>query len=443
MKKKLIEELDSKATFLREKADDFFQKGKMIKGIKNLRKSAELYEKIATSMNDKEAWDLLVKVLVTLGKVFVDMGEYFHAAITQHRLAKIHLILGERDASADYYNVSAKFAIKGGEDEPGFIIHVTTMYCFIMYLKSEYAKAREFLKKILTMFDSESVKSTELYNILKTFFGSLTKRKMGKITIEESLVEHIGLSNEEWTIINHAVRLRKLLDGANVSFKIQEPSTEEGYLEGVPVTSIINMDIGNDDVIESITDAITITGISVEKSNDLAITEKFTIPSSIKFGGSLELKETFKSYYPGSNEIGPVKLELKIGEYLAEVHLDGITFEIHAQAVNIEINIEELGEPMIGKSFPLRIEVMNKSKGDANDLKIEITMPEDESIDMVRGTLMKKIFSLAAGESTYWEIMLRPNEEGTHELKAGIVFKDSERNTIGPVEKTIPLEIKL
>ena len=94
-------------------------------------------------------------------------------------------------------------------------------------------------------------------------------------------------------------------------------------------------------------------------------------------------------------------------------------------------------------SFPLRVEVSNDSRGSANNLEVNIVIPGDEPIQLVRGTLTKKVYSLAAGESTAWDIKLKPSEERTFNLKVLITFNDADGKAIGPIENTVPLEIKI
>jgi hypothetical protein len=155
------------------------------------------------------------------------------------------------------------------------------------------------------------------------------------------------------------------------------------------------------------------------------------------------LEESFKSYFPGKNEVGPLHLTICLGNYVAKKSIPPVKFEIMGRPANIVVNVEELAEPLIGKSFPLKIEITNESRGDASNLVIELKMPEDESIDIVRGTLKKQFFNLLAGEATAWEIMLRPNEEGTFIITGSISFEDRDGRRIGPQHVEIPLTIKL
>jgi hypothetical protein len=62
---------------------------------------------------------------------------------------------------------------------------------------------------------------------------------------------------------------------------------------------------------------------------------------------------------------------------------------------------------------------------------------------VVRGTLKKKFYSLAGGESTSWEILLRVSEEGRFVLLVQVQFKDKDGKDVPAVLKEVPLEIKM
>lgn len=443
MKRKDIEELDTKATFLRQKARDLFYKGKNKKGLKKLIKSTDLYKEIASASNDKDAWNLVIENLVAIGQVLIETEDHYQTARVQRRLARIHLHLGDLDSSGEYYNLAGKFAIKADHEDPPFIMRITLLHCIINYLKGEYGRARDFIKNIIKMFNIDAVKESQSFRFLKEFFGSLTKRELKLEALPDSLNQMEGYDAEEIKLIEHAIHLRKLVDNATVDFRLDKPSNEEGYLEAVDIKANLDISFDSNEVLSDFIKKCTVEHVMVGKSNDLTIINAFSVPSSFPLGGSVHLEHVFKSYYPGMNEIGPLIIKMKLGNYSAVINVPPIEFMIHAQAASIDIQFEALNEPMVGKSFPLRIDVTNESRGDANELVIDLELPEDESIDIVRGTLNKRFFSLAAGEETSWEIMLRPNEEGTHVIDASISFKDGEGKKVGPVKKTIPLEIKL
>ncbi|MHA1717701.1 MAG: hypothetical protein ACTSXP_18820, partial [Promethearchaeota archaeon] len=141
-------------------------------------------------------------------------------------------------------------------------------------------------------------------------------------------------------------------------------------------------------------------------------------------------------------EIGPLLLEMKINDFKAVKKVDGIKFSIFARPTNIIVSATEMSEPLIGKSFPLRIEVKNESKGNASDLNIVLEIPEEQPIYLVRGTLEKRFYNLASGESTFWEINLKPEEEGNFLIKADVSFKDGDGNPIS-ITYNLPLEIRM
>ncbi|MHA1794399.1 MAG: primase-like DNA-binding domain-containing protein [Promethearchaeota archaeon] len=443
MKREERKELDSKATFLRKKAEKLLHEYKFNKAIKNFLKSADIYEKIATQSKDKTAFSLAMEDLVNVAKILVEREEYLAAAKIQARLADINIIRESLDDAADYYNVAAKFILKSGTDDLSAMLKDIFMYSIILYLQAENEKVMDFLKKILAMIDQDRVQDDYTYKLLKRFFSSLGKKPLTDKKFDETLLYKEGFTKNEVQLAKIAFRLRILVNESRFIFYIKEPEKKEGFMEGDEIISALNVEIIEDPFLSRISDYIKIMSISVEKSNALSMVSKFKVPATVNLGGKLTLQETFKSYYPGENEIGPIKIEMTFHEYKMKKIINGTKFTVHGQPANITINIEELSEPMIGKAFPLQIEVINESRGDANDLEIEILLPEDDNIQLVRGTLKKKLFSLVAGAATTWEIMLRPSKEGEYHLKANIQYKDAQGNQLGPVTKDIMLEIKI
>ena len=442
MKKK--NQLDSKATFLSEKANQLMLDGKNKKAIKNFLKSADLYERIVTEFGDVDAWSFVVSNLVNAAKLLLEEEKFTSAAKLQKRLGTINLTLQDYDTASDYFNVATKYALKDDDVESELLLQSVTFYAFICYLKAEYNKGREFLKRIIDIADFSQVKNHHLYNVLKSFYQS----NLEGIKTSKSKLEQSGLESVEILLVIFAIRMRLLLEKSKFDFSLIQPKNGKDYMEGEEIECKLSINLAGDDVLKTISEDVILNDVIVEKSNDLSIISKFNLPLNLPINGRDEISQKFRSYYPGENEIGPLLLDLQLGDFSIKKRIEGIKFTVKGQPANIIVNFEKEQEPLIGKSFPLRIDIKNESRGDANSVDMEIQLPQGEDEDdlpirLVRGAMSRKISKISAGELTSFLVQLKPTEEGTHIIKVIFNFLDDDGQPVGPLVNEYPLEINM
>jgi hypothetical protein len=445
-KTKNKEELDSKATFLAKSANNYLDEGKRDKAIDNFLKAAEIYQEIAMEMSKRSApaaWDLAVEHLVSAAKVFLDKEDLLSAAKVQRRVATIKLGLGEIEAAAEYYNIATKYAVKERKPASKFVLIVAGMYATLEYMLAEYEKAREFLKRVLDMFDTMPVKEFNFYDFLREFFRTQVTTAYSGFQLDPARLEKEGLNATEIEWLSFLDRVRVMFENATCNFHLSPPKNGTGYMEAEEITAILDVTFPVEEIAKRAGSGIEIKSILVEKSNDLTLVRDFPVPAKVPFGGSTNLELTYKSYYPGDNQIGPLTIDMHVGQLALKRKLDGIMFTVQATPADIVVTFEKVTEPIIDKPFTLRIDVTNESRGDATDLDVEVQIPPELPVQVVRGTLHKKFYSLAGGESTSWEILLRVTEEGRFVLLVQVQFKDKDGKEVPPVEKEVPLEIKM
>ncbi|MBN2152816.1 MAG: hypothetical protein JW839_15300 [Candidatus Lokiarchaeota archaeon] len=438
------EEIDSKATYLVEKAHQLLDDGKRNKAMRNLIEAADLYEKIARM--DAASWQAALKLameyLVITARLLVEDESFMSAARVQTRLGKVALMLGNYKDAADYYNVAAKYALKDHKPDPAAVLHASAMYCFLTYLQAEYEKSTEFLKRILGMFDTGKVNSSHIFSILRDFYKPGLGKRIQKINVSDGDLGKEGFSDEEVQAIKTATSARATLDASSFTFTLQPPGGDPGYVAGEEIVSTLDVQMAIDGALESLSKPVSIKDIVVEKSSDLTIIKHFPSPVEVPTSGRVVLNEEFRSYHAGSNEIGPLEVELAIGQVLLKKKVPGKKFTIHGRPVNMVIAFEKLQEPLVGKPFPLRIEITNDSRGDASNVEVEVELP-DEQLQVVRGTLKKKFLALAGGESGSWEVQLVPVQEGKSQVKVMVNYKDSNGKQAEPVLGEESIEVKM
>jgi tetratricopeptide (TPR) repeat protein len=440
------EELDSKATYLIEKAKQLLDEGKRNKAMKNFIEAADLYETIARmdAGSWQAAWKLVMEYLITTARLLVEDEQYMSAARIQRRLGTVALNLKDAVLAADYFNVSAKFALKDAKPDPVLILHVSTMYSFLTYLQAEYEKSTDFLKKILGMFNTEKVNNSHVYSILRDFYKPGLDKKLSKITMNETDLYKDGFSTEEIQFINAAINVRALLDDSMFTFSLDAPRSDTGYVAGDEIIARLGIKIVTNEFIKAMKCKIQVKSISVEKSSDLTQVTNYLVPASVPASGIVNLQETFRSYHAGDNQIGPLSIELLVGDFISRKKVDGIKFNIHGRPVNMIIACEKIQEPLVGKPFPLRIDITNESRGDASNVDVEVDLPgEQQGLQLVRGTLKKKFLAMAGGESGSWEIQLLPAQEGTAFVKVTVNYKDASGRQAIPVIHEEVIEIKM
>ena len=282
-----------------------------------------------------------------------------------------------------------------------------------------------------------------LYDFLREFFRTQVTAPHSGFQFDPARLEKEGLNATEIEWLSFLDRVRVMFETTTCDFHLTPPANGTGYMEAEEITAVLDMAFPVEEIAKRAGSTIEIQSILVEKSNDLTMVKDFPVPAKVPFGGSITLEHTYKSYYPGDNEIGPLTIDMRVGQLALKRKVDGIKFTIQATPADIVITFEKVTEPIIDKPFTLRIDVTNESRGDATDLDIEVQIPAELPVQVVRGTLKKKFYSLAGGESTSWEILLRVSEEGRFVLLVQVQFKDKDGKEVPAVSKEVPLEIKM
>lgn len=427
-----------------EKAKQELADGKRNKAMKNLIEAADLYEKIARMDpgSRDQALKLVTEYLVIVARLLLEDEAFMSATRVQLRIGSIALMLKDYKDAADYYNVAAKYALKDAKPDPVAIIHASALYCFLTYLQAEYEKSTDFLKKILGMFDAGKANTTYIFGILRAFYKPGLDKKIPRIQVSEADLAREGFTSEEIQVIQLATSARATLDASTFTFSIEPPARDPGHVAGEDIVSTLEIQLVIDDVLKRASKKTCVKNIIVEKSNDLTVVKSFPVPADLPADGRIALHLEFRSYHAGGNEIGPLIVEISTGAFTLKKHVDGKKFTIHGRPVNMTITCEKLQEPLVGKPFPLRIEIVNDSRGDASNVEVEVELPS-EQLQIVRGTLKKKFLALAGGEAGAWEIQLVPAQEGAYPVKVTVNYKDANGRQAEPVSRVESIEVKM
>lgn len=438
MKDKDKAKLDAKATFLAGKARELRAEGKRTKAIQHHVKAADLFEEIAAV--DKDAWPFVEENLIATAKLLLEEEDFQPAARAQRRIANIKIVGSDFPAASEYYNVATKYALKGRKVDDALALQLASMHCVLVYLGGEQEKARDFMRKVLGQFVPDEASPVHAY--LRALFKAIVPGKVPAIPFIPDAMARAGMTRHEIDIMDLAARLRRFEAATVATLELRGKGGDE-FMEADDIVATLAVSVPVDDRLALLAAGARVTSIVVEKSNDLAIVSRFPTTADIPFGTAVTLVETFRSYYPGRNEIGPVSLVIAVGPFTIKRKIDPVAFVVSGQPANMVVTFEKLQEPLIGKPFPLRIDITNDGRGNASNIDVEMIIDDESPVQVVRGTMKKRISSLARGESTSWDLMLRPAEEGTFDVTVSITYKDADGRDTGPELHAVPIEIKM
>ncbi|MFX1411433.1 MAG: hypothetical protein ACFFA6_13865, partial [Promethearchaeota archaeon] len=298
---------------------------------------------------------------------------------------------------------------------------------FKNYVDDTYFKENEFVKLVKDLTFALKDKNNKYLEKIEHDFVKFKFREPEKTLVKKALV---------LTKTHNSLKMNLSLD--KEIYTTNDLITLTLEIDTKPLLKISNHVFYNYNIEE-----LKISKIGIRVSENFTTQEKPVVPIILKPGQIHNLKFKVKPHFQLENPfIGPIFLDSELdGDLNFYIETSQILApKLISPLPSLNISIKNLRPPLIGKTFPLEILLENKSEGEAIDLNIEASFPEE--IKVMRGTLNKQIYSLRPNENLKWEINLKPLEAGDYIIKINAEFKDPDQNQIKE-SKEFPFSIKL
>jgi tetratricopeptide (TPR) repeat protein len=313
-----------------------------------------------------------------------------------------------------------------------------------LFIKGKQDQGLEFLKQIKKKVDSNYFKENPLIRLVKNLTIAVRDKNQSYLDRVEEEFENYKFREAEGTLMKKVLVLAKThislitelrLDKAQYTTKETMNLTLD--IDTTPLLEISKYPFYNYEIKK-----LEILNAGISLSDNLITSKKPDLPLPLKPGQKDKLKFEIKSHFQVDKSfIGPILLTCKLDEhFIFYLKTQTIMPNLISPPATLDISLKNLRTPLIDQTFPMEIQLKNNGKGEAFQINIEVSFPEQ--LKMMRGTTKKQIFSLRSNEDIKWEINLKPVEAGDHEIKFQIKFSDADQNEIDEV-KTFPLSIKL
>ncbi|MHA2006491.1 MAG: hypothetical protein ACXABO_03490 [Promethearchaeota archaeon] len=431
--------------------------------VKDIEKQFAKAEKLLKAMQYKRAAKLFGSVgdsYLKLGNLEVARDCYFEAAkcaINEDKyLFGIDYLRKAGDASLfineileanEFFKKAINYIpnLRSASERNNYFILFSCLSYLCFFVKGEPDEGLKLVKKTKNYVDDKFFKENSLTRLI-TNLTIVSKEK------DEKYVERIKkdfnnlkFNESENQLAKLATVIAKTYTSlmTSLSFDKDTYTTNEIInlalkIDTKPLSVITKQSFYNYEIRE-----LKISKIGIRLSDNLTSQKKMELPILIESNQVVQIDLPIKPHYQMEKPfIGPILLTAELNGNL------NFTYEITqtlkpsliSPPPTLDISTRNLKPPLIDQTFPLEIQIENKSEGEALNLNIDIEFPVE--LKVMRGTLKKQIYSLRSNENIKWEINLKPIEAGDYVIKIHLKFNDPDQNTFEDI-KEFPMIIKL
>jgi tetratricopeptide (TPR) repeat protein len=331
-----------------------------------------------------------------------------------------------------------------GERNFYFVLFSSLAY-LCQFLKGRQEKGLILLKKIKKEVDDTYFKEHALIRLITNLTVAIRDFSLNNLNKIEDEFKKLQFREAEQDLVRKALVLARAHLSINTELKLdrKQYKTNDTITLTLDIDTKSLMEISKYPFYNYSIKELKILNISLPLSDNLIAQEKPNFPIIVNPGQEIKSEFVIKPSFQLDNPyIGPVSLICEIDDnfnFTLETRTK-LEPDLISPPPALEISIKNLRPPLIGKSFPMEIQIENNSQGEAININIEATFPDE--LKLMRGTTTKQVYSLKPNENISWELSLKPIEAGDYITHINLNFKDPDQNLI-ELSKTFPLSIKL
>ena len=392
---------------------------------KELKKALEIYEK-AQKMIAKEKFDKALKEFKKALEKFIKVGSLQQAEKVALRLVESSLIekryntasdalieaanialLQEKTSSAyQHYKSAINFLVEDPKiNKPKLSAEIACFASFIQVLKGRFQEAIEFFKKQMEINKYDGISEIALIAFSESLFNTLISKKEEFFSETKEKLRKLQLREGEKKLVQRCIELIEIYLNSKLKFSINKDVLAAGEEIELKVSPLSSKD---SKILEVKT---KFDSTRLELMNEPEILEKEAIYH-------------FKTRLSGKGLIGPLTFQVKTEDGFEFPLIFKKEVEITPGKGQVTVNFPKTFEIFQAEKTDLEFEIINEGKGEANEISLEIQIPEE--ILLVGGSKIKKIHSLPTNADFTLKFLVQALLQGQFDANYKLNYNDGE-----------------
>lgn len=429
----------------RSKARKKLDKAELLYDNERYDKASSLFDKAADGYRELGEYKIAEQCYYYAARSYLHEQDFLDGSDAMRNAANCCIFLEDYKKCAEYYDVSAKYALKSNKyKEAEFKSILSASFAYLCwFIQGQQDKGLAFIKRIKRNVDSSEFAENRLTKLVKGLTLAIINKDDSALRIVEDEFINYKFRESEMKLIKDALILAKthLLLKYWVEIENTEVTHEEllNYSLNIDFSDIKKIE--SDEYLAHKFKSLRIVDVGITQSDNLSTKKVPKTPIAID---KIKMKLDFsaRANFPGEGYVGPLMFTIELdGKLYFFAKTKKHDIQVKSPPAQLGINLQPLKNPMINQTFPMEVVVNNPSDADVSNITIEFEFPK--SLRLMRGTQEKKIYQLIKNEDFTWNLSLKPLEPGTHTIKATLTFFDQDGKKIGPKSAELPFEINL
>ncbi|MFX1298353.1 MAG: hypothetical protein ACFFD2_26300 [Promethearchaeota archaeon] len=427
--------------------EKLLNKANQLYSAKLYKKAAKTFTSLGNSYVDLGDYERAKECFFNAARSFLEIEKFFQSIDSLRYAAGASLFNNNYIEAIDLYKKAFDYIpnLKNSSNRYQNILLFSCLSYLCLLIKGRHEEGLNLVKKYKNYVEDRYFKENNLTILVKDLTIALNEKKIRYLDKIEHDFHNFNFREPENILVKKALLLVNTL----ISLKTYLSIDKEVYTTNDLITLTLEidptplLDISDHEFYNYQINELKISKIGITLSDNFTTQEKPELPLILKLGHIHKLSFKIKPHFQLEKPfIGPILITSELDNEMIFYHTTSQQISPHliSPPPSLEISIKNLRPPLIDKTFPLEILIENKSEGEALDLNVEITFPDEMKV--MRGTLKKQIYSLKPNEDMKWEINLKPLEAGDYTITIDTTFKDPDSNQITET-KEFPFSIKL
>lgn len=430
----------------REEAEKGIRKGKLYLKADKFKKAGKYFTSAAENYYELHEFKKAKEAYHKAAECFLNDDRYDDVIESLRKGGDACLFIDLYNEANEFFKTAFKYIEylnKDSEKNFNYVLFSSLSY-LCLFIKGKQDLGLRVIKQIKKKVDGDYFKENPLIRLIKNLTIAIRDKNEKYLKKVEDNFEKYKFRKAEKKLIKDVLVVAK----SHVSLKTQLILDKEEYttrdtikltlkIDTSPLLAISEYEFHNYEIKK-----LKISNIGVSVSDNFTTKQKPEIPQTFTPGDKAELEFIIDPHFQVDKPfIGPLLMTCEID--------DQFTFFLKTKVIepnlispppSLEISMEALKTPLVGKSFPLEFTIENNSEGDALNLEINVDFPDE--LNVMRGTTKKQIYSLSSNDSIVWQLTIRPIDAGDYEIKLDLKFNDPDQNKI-EYSETFPFSLNL
>ena len=411
------------------------------------KRAAKLFRSLGSDFLNTHDFDVARDCFVSAAKCLINEKKYILVIDSFRNAGNASLFMNDFLQAQEFFKEALEYvpSLRNNTERNQYFILFSCLSYLCSFVQGNHEEGINLIKKVKVYVDDTYFKENPLIRLIKDITIAIKDKKDSYLDkIEKEFNQHKFREGESLLAKQALVIVKTLISlKTKITFDKNEYITNEIIKLKLNIDSNSLKDISQHSFYNYTPKDLTISKIGINFSDNFTSHKKPDLPIKLKPGQTYSFEYLIKSHFQmEKNFIGPFILTSELNgnlKFFYEIR-DILNLKLNSPLPSLDLSINNLRPPLIGKTFPLEILVENNSEGEASSLNLEVEFPD--RIKVIRGTLKKQLYSLKSNENMKWEINLKPLEAGDYIIKIRTKFSDPDQNIIENT-KEFPFSIKL